>query len=127
MADDHGKLIKDLEGQFRPVLDNSADGVYLWLDETHMICNEKLAKMFGYKNAKEFSRVSPFLDKFVAEKDQEMFSKQYHGHIATLSRPARFRFHGLRKGGQKFLAETDMIPITFQGHAIAYHFVRKVK
>jgi hypothetical protein len=28
--------------------------------------------------------------------------------------------------GSVFHAETDMIPFTFEGHTIAYHFVRRV-
>ncbi len=122
---DHKKLMKDLEMHFKPVLNHSKDGVYLWLDEHHMICNEKMAKMFGYKNSKELCRTIPFLDKFVARKDQSMFSKKYHSHIASLSSPTTFKFHGIKKDGKTALFETDMIPMTFMGHAIAYHFVRK--
>jgi len=54
-----------------------------------------------------------------------MFSKMYQSHIANLSSPATFKFNGIKKDGKKVLFETDMIPITFMGHAIAYHFVRK--
>lgn len=123
---DHKKLMNDLETNFTPVLNHSTDGVYLWLDENHMICNEKLAKMFGYKDAKELCKTTPFLDKFVAEKDQMMFSKMYQTHIANLSSPTTFKFRGVKKDGKTALFETDMIPITFMGHAIAYHFVRKI-
>ena len=37
-----------------------------------------------------------------------------------------FRFRGVRKDGSAFPAETDMIPLTFGGHTVAYHFVRAV-
>jgi PAS domain S-box-containing protein len=127
MADNHKKLMTDLQTQFKPLLDNSPDGVYLWLDEDNMICNEKLAKMFGYKDAKEFSVTSPFLDKFVAEEDQQMFSENYQDHVARLSTPVTFKFTAVKKDGTKFHAETDMIPMTFEGHAVAYHFVREAK
>ena len=124
--DDHKRMMADLEAHFKPVLDHSVDGVYLWLDEKHMICNEKFAKMLGYTVA-DMRRAGLSLEQFVAEKDQEMFSKQYHSHIAKLSRPVTFRFHALKKDGKTFLAETDMIPLTYNNHAIAYHFVRVAK
>jgi hypothetical protein len=33
---------------------------------------------------------------------------------------------GLRKDGSTFSAETDMIPISYRGHPVAYHFVRQL-
>lgn len=123
---DHNMLLEELKKQFQPVFENSPDGVYIWVDETHMICNEKLAKMFGY-SVKELVAKSPFLDNFVAEDDQERFSMNYHSSVAKLSHPVTFRFMGVKKDGSKFHAETDMIPISFDGHAIAYHFVRELR
>jgi PAS domain S-box-containing protein len=124
MTGSHAALMKEVKNHFQPVLDNSSDGVYLWLDDGEMVCNEKLAKMFGYKNAAELCRVESFLGDLVAEKDQKMFAKQFHTHVANLSRPVTFKFTAKMKNGKTFAAETDMIPITFQGHALAYHFVR---
>ncbi len=40
--------------------------------------------------------------------------------------PATFRFRGLHRNGSVLQLETDMIPLTFGGHTIAYHFVRLV-
>ncbi len=120
-------MMAQLEEMFAPVLENSPDGVYLWLDDAHMICNKKLAKMFGYSSPKELCSKSPFLGNFVHEESQEAFSMHYHKHIAKLSRPATFRFTAKRKDGSSFAAETDMVPISFMGHAVAYHFVREMK
>ena len=121
----HKGIIKELSEQFAPVLKHSTDGVYLWLDEENMICNDKLAKMFDY-SVKELCSEHPFLETFVAEKDRELFSMNYHKSVAPLARPVTFRFRGIRKDGSTFQAETDMIPISWQGHAIAYHFVRQI-
>jgi len=125
--DTHKQVMKDLEKEFGLLMKHSTDGVYLWLDEENMICNDKLAKMFGYSTPKEMCSKCAFLENFVAEKDRQKFSSNYHKSIAPLSSPARFKFHAVRKDGSTFLAETDMIPISFKGHAIAYHFVRKLK
>jgi PAS domain S-box-containing protein len=126
MTTNHTDLIRDLTEQFRPVLENSPDGVYLWLDETYKVCNEKLARMFGY-TVEEWSRTEPFLDNFVAPQDRETYAWNYHNHVASLTHPVTFRFHGRRKDGSTFAAETDMIPVSWQGHAVAYHFVREIK
>jgi len=121
----HEELIERLAEQFQPILDQSPDGVYLWLDETHKICNEKLARMFG-RTVQEWIDTEPFLGSLVAEEDQELFSNFYRRQVAALAFPVTFRFRGRRKDGSTFAAETDMIPITYQGHAVAYHFVREI-
>ncbi|MHB8575494.1 MAG: PAS domain-containing protein [Dehalococcoidia bacterium] len=121
----HVGLLQDLEAQFRPIFEHSPDGVYLWLDDAHKICNERLAAMFGY-TVPEWRERPNFLDSFVAEDDQDQYGWNYQHRVAAFAFPVTFRFRGRRKDGSTFAAETDMIPISFQGHAVAYHFVRQV-
>lgn len=121
----HEDAIRELTEQFRPILEESPDGVYLWLDETNKVCNERLANMFGC-TVEEWRTIEPFLENFVDEEDRELFSWNYHHRISALAFPVTFRFRGRRKDGSTFAAETDMIPITFNGHAVAYHFVREI-
>lgn len=125
MSATHEEVIDALGRQLAPVLENSPDGVYLWLDEVHKTCNEHLARMFGW-SVEEWRATSSFLDTFVAEEDRAEFSWNYRNSVAALSNPVMFRFRALRKDGSTFEAETVMIPLSYEGHAIAYHFVREV-
>ena len=125
MAIDHVGIMQELGEQFRPVLEQSPDGVYLWLDEERKLCNERLAHMFGY-TVEEWCTAVPFLETFIAEDDRGIYSWHYHQRVAALAFPATFRFRGQRKDRSVFSAETDMIPIAWQGHAVAYHFVRQI-
>lgn len=123
---DHADLFEELTAHFQPVLDECPEGVYLWVDDENMVCNENLAKMFGYATPEDWANVEDFLGTFVDKADQERFGAHYSKHIGELAGPVRFRFKARRKDGKTFDAETDMVPITFAGHAVAYHFVRKV-
>ena len=125
MTTDHDRVLMELAKHFQPVLEKSPDGVYLWLDETHMVCNAQLARMFGY-TLEEMNAHPPFLATFVAEQDQENFAWNYQNRVVPLAFPVTFRFTALSKDGSTFRAETDMIPISFDGHSVAYHFVRQV-
>lgn len=118
-------IIRELAEQFRPVFEGSPDGVYLWLDEEHKTCNERLAGLFGF-TVEEWREARPFLESFVAGEDRALYSWNYHNRVARLAFPVTFRFRGLRKDGTTFAAETDMIPISHRGHAVAYHFVRRI-
>ncbi len=123
---EHEQILREMLEQFGPVFEQSPDGVYLYLDDRHKICNAKLATMFGL-TIKEWSAAPNFLRDFVAEQDQEMVATNYQRHVTLLTRPAMFRFRARRKDGSTFMAETDMIPVTWHGNPVAYHFVREVK
>lgn len=123
---EHERILQAMLGQFKPVFEQSPDGVYLYLDDRHKICNERLAAMFGL-TTEEWSAVPSFLTGFVAREDQDMVARNYQQHVAALTRPVTFRFHARRKDGSAFTAETEMIPMSWDGHPVAYHFVREVR
>ena len=72
----HEKAVKDLEAQYKLVMDKSVDGVFIYLDDQHKACNTKLADMFGYTK-EEWEATTSFLDNFIAEDDQQTVSDNY--------------------------------------------------
>jgi PAS domain S-box-containing protein len=125
MTINHTQMMQELSEQYRPILENSPDGVYLWLDETNKVCNRRMAEMFGY-TVDEWCAAEPFLETFVAPEDQENYAWNYQTRVAQMRFPVTFRFRARRKDGSTFAAETDMIPVAWQGHPVAYHFVRQI-
>jgi PAS domain-containing protein len=121
----HEDVIPRLAEHLAPVFASSPDGVYIWLDEEHWTCNERFAALFGSTVA-ELENTRGLLNRMVAEEDQGTFSWNYWNRVQELAFPVTFRFRGVRVGGSTFLAETDMIPLTYGGHTVAYHFVRRV-
>ncbi len=125
MTMSHEQAIAELGEHLRPVFEQSSDGVYIWLDEGNKRCNAKLATMFGY-TVEEWEAVEDFAHTFVADRDRGLYVWNYQNRVGGLEFPATFRFRGVRKDGSSFEAETDMIPLTYGGHSIAYHFIRSV-
>jgi PAS domain-containing protein len=99
--------------------------VYIWLDDAKKMCNERQAQMYGYSVGERRASES-FLDTFIVEEDQDMYASNYQTRVAPLVFPVAFRFRARRKDGSTFSAETGMIPISWEGHAITYHFVRQI-
>ncbi len=124
-AEEHDQILRELEEQFGPLFDRSPVGVYLYVTDTHKICNARMAQMHGM-TVEEWRNTLTFLNDFIAEEDRDMYARNYRHHVAGLSHPVTFRFRGLRKDGSTFAAETDMIPLCWRGHAVAYHFVREI-
>jgi len=126
MDKEHEEVLNSLQEQFMPVFLHSPDGVYLYLDDKHKVCNKRMADMFGM-TMKEWSNGPNFLENFVAPQDREMVASNFQKHVSTLTSPVTFRFNALRKNGETFTAETVMIPVSWNGYPIAYHFVREVR
>jgi PAS domain S-box-containing protein len=122
----HEVATKELAEHLRPLFDASPDGMYVWLDEEHWICNQRLAELFGFDSPDELNDTPNLLQRLVHEDDQQHFSWNYWNRVQALAFPTTFRFRGKRKDGSTFDAETDMIPLSFGGHTFAYHFVRTV-
>lgn len=122
----HDVATRELAAHLKPIFDSSPDGVYVWLDEEHWVCNERFAEMFGYGSPEELNDTQGFLQRLVGEDDQGMFSWNYWNRVQERAFPVTFRFRGVGKDGSIFQAETDMIPLSFGGHTFAYHFVRRV-
>lgn len=122
----HEVATKELAEHLQPLFDASPDGMYVWLDEEHWIGNGQLAALFGYDSPDELNDAPSFLRRMVHEDDQEHFSWNYWNRVQARAFPTTFRFRGKRKDGSTFEAETDMIPLTYGGHTVAYHFVRAV-
>jgi PAS domain S-box-containing protein len=123
---EHEQVLSELLKQLTPIFLHSPDGVYLYLDDNHKVCNGKMAEMFGM-TVEEWNRTPDFLQDFVAPQDRELFASNYQNHVESLNGPVRFRFNAVRKNGETFTAETEMIPIAWNGYPIAYHFVREIR
>ena len=120
----HDVATKELAEHLAPIFDSSPDGVYIWLDEQHWVCNERFAHLFGYEGADELRDTPYLLQRIVHEDDQQLFSWLYWNRVQARAFPVTMRFRGVRKDGTIVDAESDMIPLTFGGHTFAYHFVR---
>jgi PAS domain S-box-containing protein len=121
----HDVATKELASHLSGIFDASPDGVYVWLDEDHWICNERFAALFGYDSPDELNDTPHLLQRIVHEDDQQLLSWNYWNRVQALSFPTTFRFRGKRKDGSEVQVETDMIPLTYGGHTFAYHFVRQ--
>ena len=123
--EEHEQILREMAELFEPLFSSSPVGVYLYVDDVNKICNERMAGIHGM-TVEEWQNAPTFLNDFIAEEDRAMYAGNYRHHVADLRHPITFRFRGLRKDGSTFEAETDMIPLCWRGHPVAYHFVREI-
>jgi hypothetical protein len=99
--------------------------VYVYLDDTHKACNRKLATLLGYKSAKEWADTdAPLAD--VVEEDQPAVIEAYgqaSEKLGASSIDVRFKNVTTDKIVK---ARMIVVPITYEGHVFALHFLTKV-
>src|SRR3989304_6130992 len=121
----HEELIKGITAQLKAIMDKSAQGMYVYLDDTHKACNKKFADLLGYKSAKEWADTeAPLAD--VVEADQEKVIAAYENASENLlASSLDVRFTNV-KTDKPIKAKVIMVPIAYDGHIFALHFISKL-
>lgn len=123
MAEDihHEHLIKELAEQFEPIFSNSPQGIYLYLDDTHKICNQKFADMLGYKSIEDWvANEAPVGD--VVEEDQKKVIDAYTDAADTY-KAREVKVAILRQDGKRINVLVHMTPFTYRGETFVLHFL----
>jgi hypothetical protein len=120
----HEELIKGIAEQFKPILEKSDQAVYIYLDDTHKACNKKLATLLGYKSAREWADTdAPLAD--IVEEDQPAVIAAYEK--ASVKLAASDLDVRVKNVTTDKIVKTRliMVPVAFQGHVFALHFMSK--
>jgi hypothetical protein len=124
---EHEEWLAAIGTQLAPIFDNSREGVYVYLDDRHKICNEKLAKMWGYRSAAEWAATPDFLESFVASQpDRVQVSTTYHQHVHRELTAYDLRYTVKRKDGRKIKVVARTVPLAYDGQLFAYTFIQEV-
>ena len=121
----HEHLVKEIAEQLEPVLSKSPQGVYIYLDDVHKICNKKFAEMLGYNSVEEWvANEYPVGD--VSEEDQEKAINAY-GEASRNLKASKVFASIVRKDNKKIKVNIIMAPITYKGEVFVIHFVSQEK
>jgi ketosteroid isomerase-like protein len=119
-------VVQEVAGHLADVFDSVPGGVYVYLDPRHKACNERLAEMLG-TTVEEWRSLESFRDTFVDVADRQSYCDTYERVVHGLDWPATYRFRAVRQDGTSFDAEATIVPLTYAGHKLAYHFVRPIR
>ena len=123
----HEEWLAEIATALAPIFDNSREGIYVYLDDRHKICNERLAKQWGYASAAEWAAAPDFLESFVdTHADRVRVSESYHKNVHQQLVAYRLRYTVRRKNGRRIRVETDTVPYAHDGQLFVYTFVREV-
>jgi len=120
----HEHLIQEVKELFDPILTNSPQAMYIYLDDTHKICNQKFADLLGYTSIDEWASNESALDD-VVDSDQnkvvETYIKTSQGlEASTITVMVK------NKSGDPIKINMIMTPFPYQGEIFAVHFISKI-
>jgi hypothetical protein len=118
----HEELVKGIAAQLKPVLDKSGQAIFIYLDDTHKVCNKKYADLLGYKSAREWAGIEAPLDD-VVEEDQPLVVSAYENASEKMTASCfDVRVKNI-KTGKTIKTRMIMVPFTFTGtHLFTVNF-----
>jgi hypothetical protein len=121
----HEELVKGIADQLKPILEKSKQGIYIYLDDTHKTCNRRFADLLGYDSPKVWADTeAPLAD--VVEEDQDAVVSAYENATEKMNASIlEVRVKNI-KTGKPIKTRMIMVPITYQGHLFALHFLSRV-
>ena len=123
--DHHAELIKGVAEQMKPVLEASGQGVYVYLDDIHKVCNKKFAAMLGYSSPKAWAETeAPLSD--IMENDQDTVIKAYMDASEKMLASAVEVSAKNIKTEKVIRLKMVIAPIGYAGHVFTVHFFTKI-
>jgi PAS domain-containing protein len=118
----HEELIKGISRQMSEILDSSQEAVYIYLDDIHKVCNQKCASLLGYSSPREWAKIDKLMDLTVDPKSQETLATNYNRAMEKKV-AANFGVIWKKKSGGTVNTIVTLVPIAFEDHLFALHFV----
>ena len=124
----HEVLLQEIRKEFADILSQTSQGIYIYQDDPHWTCNDKLASLLGYASANELLKLSagsPILDAIVAPESHEQVVQAYMsatGQKVASIIPVTWKM----KVGGKLKSQTIFVPFSYKGNLLTMHFVTPV-
>jgi PAS domain S-box-containing protein len=119
--ENHEQLVKDLAEEMEPIFSSSPQAIYLYLDDTHKICNQKFVDMVGYMSIDEWVGNETPVDDVDVEDQPKVI--QAYKEASENYKASTISANIVRKNGVKVKAEIIMVPITYKGEVFVLHFI----
>lgn len=121
----HEELVKGISEQMKPILNKSEQAVYIYLDDTHKVCNKKHAALLGYKSIDEWAATqAPLAD--VIEADQKKVISAYEKASEKLVASSLDITFKNVKMNVPMKTRMIMVPTIYQGHVFVIHFLSTI-
>lgn len=126
MATHHKDVLKGALDRLNGLFADSVQPMYVYLDDDQKACNERYAKLLGYRSPAEWAAVVDDIPRaFVADESVETVIRAFQAAVGDgvgQEVPVTWR----KKDGKPVRSKTVFVPFDHEGHRMALHFVQPV-
>jgi carbohydrate-binding DOMON domain-containing protein len=122
----HEELVNGFHSQLKQIFDSSEQAIYLYLDDTHKVCNKKYATLLGYNSPEEWAKIENPLETTVDKTSQQTVVSAYRAAMEKMV-GSKIDIKVKKKSGGTVNATVIMVPVAYQGHLFALHFISEKK
>ena len=84
-SENHEELLRGIGDQQAKILESSGQAVYIYLDDNHIVFNQKFISLLGYSSPGELEKFKgTFLPVLVAEKNRDHLADAYQRAVDKL-------------------------------------------
>jgi PAS domain S-box-containing protein len=122
----HDELIHSVAKEYQDILENSEQGIYIFLDDVHKVCNKKFSTLLGYTSPEAWAKIdTSFPMTFVADNSQEILVSAFQDAMENMTASTN-TITWKKKDGSTVTTEVTLVPIAHEGHLFALHFVSNI-
>ena len=117
----HLEVLNQVYNQLKVIFEKSEQSMYLYLDDVHKVCNQIFSDLLGYGSPDDWAKTADFM---------ELVDEQSQGTLVTAYQNAMQRLIGStievtwkKKGGGTVDSSCILVPISYNGHLMALHFI----
>ena len=108
--------------QFHEVLEGSSQPMYVFLDEQHKVCNQRLAALLGYASPAEWDQPGSFTEQYVDPGSRAALVSTYRRAMEEKA-GSSVAVTWITKNGAPVPTNVILVPIAYEGELLALHFL----
>ena len=119
----HEKLMRGISEQQKKILDSSGQSIYIYLDDNHIVFNQKFATLLGYSSPQELEKFKgSFMPVLVADKSQNLLVDAYQRAMDKME-GSTVEISWKKKMGGEVKTTVILTPLMYADHLFAIHFI----
>jgi Mn-dependent DtxR family transcriptional regulator len=121
----HAELINGIAEQMKILLEESERAIYIYLDDTHKVCNKRFADLLGYRSPKAWADAEAPLSDVVKDDQEKVIDAYMNASKKGIAGSIDVKMKNIKTEG---ILKINMIiaPTIYQGHIFTVHFLSKI-
>jgi len=110
--------------EYRAIVDNSPEGMYIVQNHILKFCNQRHAQMFGFKNPRD--AIGKDVMELVSPQSRELVNRELEAHESDKKQISHYDFFARRTDGSEFEVETLTSRMMYQGKPAVQGILRDI-